>query len=251
MMKNIAHVVCGDSAAGCLKHGLHEGDVPGHEIHTVRDDLSLGPLRSLEERLRFLLGEVAGGSNDTELRKYLGAGPESWPSRDAFTGREIVIWHSPNVIEQMMLRMVVSRLDHCELLEIEPHRLGSTKRATAEHTPDSLFAMVHAGTPLPASRIAAMRADWKRLCEAPELLRILKAGRIAPVDIDYYDAQILGQCTNTPRLAARVIGDVLGNCEQVVSDTFVFYRLCRLVKTGRLLADGVLGPHYAFTVQLL
>jgi len=148
-----------------------------------------------------------------------------------------------------MLRMVVSRLNGCELLEIEPHRHGLTKRATAEYTPDYLVAMVHAGARLSASRIAALHADWKRLCEAPEPLRILRAGRITPVNVDYYDAQILGQCTNTPRLAGQVIGDVLGNCEQVVSDTFIFYRLRRLVKTGHLVVEGALDSHYNFMVH--
>lgn len=248
-MNNIVHVVCGDSAAGCLRHGLQEGGAAGHEVYTVSDDLSIGPLGNIDERLRFLVGEVVGDSADAELRKYLGAGPESWPSRDAFAGREIIIWHSPNVIEQMMLRMVVSRLNDCELLEIELHRHSSTKRATAEHTPDYLVAMVHAGARLPASRIAALHADWKRLCEAPEQLRILRGGRITPVNVDYYDAQILGQCTNTPRLSGRVIGDVLGNCEQMVSDTFIFYRLRRLIKTGRLAADGALDSHYNLMVH--
>jgi hypothetical protein len=211
--------------------------------------LSIGPLGNIDERLRFLVGEVAGDSADAELRKYLGTGPESWPSCDAFAGREIIIWHSPNVIEQMMLRMVVSRLNACELLEIEPQRHGSTKRATAEHSPDYLVAMVHAGARLPASRIAALHADWKRLCEAPEPLRILRGSRITPVNVDCYDAQIVGQCANTPRLAGRVIGDVLGNCEQVVSDTFIFYRLRCLVKTGRLVADGALDSQYNFMVH--
>jgi hypothetical protein len=248
-MNKIVHVVYGDSAAGCLRHGLQKEGAAGHEIYTVRDDLSIGPLGNIDERLRFLVGEVAGDSADAELRKYLSAGPESRPSCDAFAGREIIIWHSPNVIEQMMLRMVVSRLNDCELLEIEPHRHGSTKRATAEHTPDYLVAMVHAGARLPASRITALHADWKRLCEAPEPLRILRGGRITPVNVDYYDVQILGQCTNIPRLAGRVIGDVLGNCEQVVSDTFIFYRLRRLIKTGRLVADGALDSHYNFMVH--
>ena len=248
-MDNIIHVVCGDSAAGCLRHGLQEGGTAGQEVYTVRDDLSIGPLGDIDERLRFLVGEVAGDSADAELRKHLGAGPESWPSCDAFAGREIIIWHSPNVIEQMMLRMVVSRINDCDLLEIDPHRHGSTKRATAEHTPDYLVAMVHAAARLPASRIAALHADWKQLCEAPEPLRILRGDRITPVNLDYYDAQILGQCTKTPRLAGRVIGDVLGNCEQVVSDTFIFYRLRRLIKTGCLVADGALDSHYNFMVH--
>ena len=249
-MNNIVHVVCGDSAAGCLRQGLREGDATGHEIYTVRDDLSIGPLGNINERLRFLVREVAGDSADTELRKNLGTGAESWPSCDAFAGREIIIWHSPNVIEQMMLRMVVSRLNGCELLEIETNRHGSPKRATAEHTPDYLVAMVNAGARLPASRIAALHADWKRLCESPEPLRILTAGRIAPVTCDYYDAQILGQCTNTPKLAGRVIGDVLGNCEQVVSDTFIAYRVRKLVEKRLLIAGGTLGSRYDFTVQL-
>jgi uncharacterized protein len=249
-MKSIVHIVSGESAAGCLRHGLREGDVIGHEIFSVRDDLSIGPLRNLKERLHFLVHEVAGDPSDTKLQKNLVAGAESWPSRDAFTGREIVIWHSPNVIEQMTLRMVVSRLDGCELLEIETNRPGSPKRATAEHTPDSLFAMNNTGTRLSANRIEALRADWERLRESPELLRILTSGRIAPVDMCYYDAQILGQCTSTPKLAARVIGEVLGTCGQVVSDTFIAYRVRKLVEKRLLIAGGTLGSRYDFTVQL-
>jgi uncharacterized protein len=222
----------------------------GHEIFNVRDDLSIGPLRNLEKRLHFLVHEVVGDPADTELQKALVAGPESWPSREAFTGREIVIWHSPNVIEQMTLRMVVSRLDGCELLEIKTNRPGSPKKATAEHTPESLFAMNNTGTRLPANRIAALRADWERLSESPELLRILRSGQIAPVDLCYYDAQILGQCTSTPKPAARVIGEVLGNCGQVVSDTFIAYRVRKLVEKKLLIAGRTHGARYDFTVQL-
>ncbi len=77
----------------------------------------------------------------------------------------------------------------------------------------------------------------------------MREGQITPVNVNYYDAQILGQCRNVPRLAARVIGDVLGNCKQVVSDAFIFYRLRSLAKTGRLVADGALDSHYHFMVH--
>jgi hypothetical protein len=248
-MNDTVHIVCGDSAAGCLRHGLREAGVAGHEVYTVIDDLSFGPLWNPDQRLRYLVGEFAGDSADAELRKFLAAGPESWPSHSSFSGRRIIIWHSPNVIEQSMLRMVVSRLMNCDPLEIEPHKHGSARRATAEYKPEYLAAMTHSATRLPASRIATLIDDWKRLCEAPEPLRILKAGKIKPVSMDYYDAQILRQCTNTPGPAARVIGEVLGNCEQVVSDIFIFYRLRQLIKAGRLLAHGTLNLRYNFTVQ--
>ena len=237
-MDNILHIISGDSAAGCLKHGLASSRITGHEIHVVTDDLSVGPLQSVDERVSFLVDELLGVSAGEELRDYLSAGPASWPSCDDFSGRKVVVWHSPNVIEQMMLRMVVSRLSGCDLLEIEPPRQGSDRRATAEHSPSELAAIVDAGTRLSAGRIATLQDDWERLGRAPEQLRILQAGSIVPVALSYYDSQVLAGCTETPRPAMRVVGEVLGYSEQLVTDTFISYRLRKLIEDGRVEADN-------------
>lgn len=233
-MDKILHILSGDPAAGCLKSGLESNRVSGHEIHVTRDDLSVGPLQGADERVSFLVNEVLGASAEAELRDYVSAGPASWPSRGGFSGRKVVVWHSPNVIEKMMLRMVISRLSGCDLLEIEPQRLGSDRRATAEHSPDELVTMIDAGTGLSAGRITTLHEDWTRLRKAPGQLRTLQAGRIVPVALDYYDSQILAQCTDTPRPAMRVVGEVLGNSEQSITDTLISYRLRKLVQDGRV-----------------
>jgi hypothetical protein len=249
-MDNVLHILSGDSAAGCLKHGLESHCITGHEIHVVRDDLSVGPLQGIEERASFLVNELLGASAEAELRDYLSAGPASWPPHGGFSGRKVVVWHSPNVIEQMMLRMVVSRLSECDLLEIEPHRQGSDRRATAEHSPGELAAIVDAGTRLSAGRIAALQEDWERLRRAPEPLRILQAERIVPVALSYYDSQILAGCSDTPRPAMRVVGEVLGTSKQLVTDTFISCRLRQLIEDGRVEAIKSGSSLRDFTVKL-
>jgi hypothetical protein len=246
---NTVNVLYGHSAAGSLQHGLKEGAISGHEVLRVSDELSFGPLKDVRERESFLIHCFTGESDDANLRERVTVGVETWPSRAQYSDRDIVIWHSPNVGEQLMLRMVVYRLTSSRLFEITPPAHGRFRRSTAEYTPDELAAMVTTATELQGGRLAELRADWQRLRLAPEPLRILNAGRIVPVAMEFYDAQILARCAGIPRPAERVIGEVLGNCEQVVSDTFIRFRLFELVTNGRLIADETRGSRREFMVK--
>ncbi|WP_045521673.1 DUF3658 domain-containing protein, partial [Clostridium sporogenes] len=76
--------------------------------------------------------------------------------------------------------------------------------------------------------------QWKVLKKENSILRIFKDGKIENVDEDYFDIFILKYTPKEFKKSARIIGEVLGNSEILISDGYIFGRVKELVKAGRI-----------------
>lgn len=66
----------------------------------------------------------------------------------------------------------------------------------------------------------------------------------------YYDNDILEHTPDEFMRAARVVGTVMGMSDQVVGDTFIDYRLRKLIEAGKIEYRGKLRYMREFDIRL-
>lgn len=234
-MNEIRHIVYSPSVAGSLNYIIKKKNLYNHQVIPMNDDLSYGPLNDIKKRVEYglkLIDDIA--PDDTELKEYVEASIKTWPIAENFKDSKVIIWHSKNAPEQLVLQLIAKCLQDLELHEISL----SACRGTGEFTPEQLGALIGTETKIPDDRKSELITNWDKLCASEENLRIWKNNRVIALDVTYYDDKIIEQCRNEFINAARIVGTVLGESDQMISDTWVNYRLIQLIKNNKLEARG-------------
>ncbi|WP_018665416.1 DUF3658 domain-containing protein [Heyndrickxia acidiproducens] len=99
---------------------------------------------------------------------------------------------------------------------------------------------------------------WLSLMDKHENLRIWQNGKILSVPEDYYDEFIINKAKKLHSIrrkkefiiAPRIIGEVLGYLEQYVGDSFIEYRIRKLIEAGVFEAKGSLEAMRLYRVRL-
>ncbi len=238
-MNRIKHLIYGPPAAGILKFAIRDSNLENKEIIPINDDLSNGPLNSIESRLEFGLKIInAIAPFDSELKDYILSGIKSWPHFDDYSDCKIIIWHSENVSEQLMLQMIVNQLRDLELHEVALHDKKSFFRNTAMYSPEQIGAFIDTETLISSKRKKKLIEEWNRSSVPASVLRIWQNESVMTVDETYYDCEIINNCNNNFQSASRIAGTVLGESNQSISDTWINYRIIQLVNSGKLSAKG-------------
>ncbi len=251
-MSRWKHVVVGDVAAGslCAAFQLDQQNATLGEVRNFRDDLSIGRIDRLmegtDERFAWFSRITAGTEFGEEIKDWLSPSlEEAYGKILTFDPRDrIVIWHSGIVSEQVTLRYLVSRLAGHELWEVEV-----LTDATGACTPQELLEALKAIRPISKERQEQFRKSWEVLLLSQSVVRIWDNKRIRSVEETYYDQQLIDASSSVYQSAARVVGMVMGTTNQIVSDTFLNYRLRRLIRKGRLEAKGELTTLQSFEVR--
>ena len=94
--------------------------------------------------------------------------------------------------------------------------------------------------------------EWKKLSEENGLVRILEGGKkIVTKEADFYDKDILSNCTSDWQKAQRVINNTLNRMKIKTGDVFLGWRLKELAGNGKLEVNGDTGkPWKEFEVKL-
>ncbi len=94
--------------------------------------------------------------------------------------------------------------------------------------------------------------EWKKLSEENGLVRILEGGKkIVTKEADFYDKDILSNCTSDWQKAQRVINNTLNRMKIKTGDVFLGWRLKELAGNGKLEVNGDMGrPWKEFEVKL-
>lgn len=247
-MKTV-HVVYGDSAAGSLKHYLKTNDSKD-EIYAVRDELSVGPLADISQRTSFinkLYQQTAPGEfNEGDCKDIANFHVESWPQAEDFSGKKVVLWHSPNAPEQLTICLAANVLENSDLCEIAL----TNHRATAEYAPEELGSYLGTEQRMSDQRKTELVQTWQQHVEENTPIRIWNGTAIEGVSETHYDKLLIQSCTDEYQPAARVVGDVLGATDQVVSDTFITHRLHELITQQKIEYRGTLDSLRTFEVRL-
>lgn len=251
-MSRWKHVVVGDVAEGTLRAAfeLDQQNAALGEVRNFRDDLSIGRIDRLmegtNERSAWFSRITAGTEFGEEIRGWLNPSlEEAYGKLLAFDPQDrIVIWHSGIVSEQITLRYLVSRLTDQELWEVKvlPGPIGAC-------TPQELLEALTTIRPISDERQEQFRKSWAALLLSQSVVRILENNCIRPVEETYYDQQLMEASSSVYQPAGRVVGMVMATSNQIVSDTFLDYRLRQLLLQGRLEAKGELRALRLYEVR--
>ncbi|MFA9394959.1 MAG: DUF1835 domain-containing protein [Halodesulfovibrio sp.] len=252
MMKQTKHIIFGPSAAGSLRYIINEYRL-NQDVISINDDLSNGPLQTIEDRIEFgkkLINSI--DPDDEEFAKYVELAIKSWPSPENFTDCKVILWHCENAPEQLMLQMAVKQLqDFEELYEVALDNKISLARGTGEYTPEKLGSFIGTETKISLERKHELIRNWNQTVQQNGTLRIWKNEAVVTVDERYYDALLLHNCKNEFVNAARIVGETLGSTDQLLSDTWLNYRLLQLVEMHKIQARGNLKQLRSFEVSLI
>ena len=252
MMQQIKHIIFGPSAAGSLRYIINEHRL-NQDVLSINDDLSYGPVHSLDERIKFgtkLINSIA--PNDEELASYFESAVNSWPTPEDFSNCKVILWHCKNAPEQLMLQMVVNQLqDFDELYEVALDNKISFVRGTGEYTPEKLGSLIGTEIKISPERKHELITSWNHTVPQKGILRIWENESVITVDEAYYDTLLLHSCQKKFINAARIVGESLGTTDQLLSDTWLNYRLLELVKMDKIQAKGNLKQLRSFEVSLI
>lgn len=261
------HIVFGDSAAGLLKYFLHciQKDFKS-QIIRIRDDYSIGPIHEIDteiglgKRIKWLkkmLKEVSAEDYYIDIEKEQIDIYES--IKNLKSDSKIVIWYGENIGDQVGVRYLMSLLGDREIyaVNVSESYIGDYSdnrykpRALGECAPEDINKIISAMYKLDKEICECLINDWKILRNSKENVRILLDNKIISVDESYYDKEILSNCTFNFKKAARVIGMTMGRAQQLVGDTYIYYRVRKLIERGKVEYRGKLGSMRDFEIRVL
>lgn len=273
------HILFGDSSAGCLRIALKKmGVYQVEKVISFWDMFSIGPVWMLHEKLgqeaRFDWMKNVMSDENEDFLDYIKRFQESVKQIDSIQeGVPIIIWISDSSHEQTGLLYVLQLLKNKDndIMVINTTKKHSklfnkkdieyTVLHTGEILPEKLQVIYEQSKnepPLSQHERESLEKEWLSLSESQETLRIWRNGRIQSVPEDYYDQLIIQGAKylhRKPKLngfmkSARLIGHVLGHLEQHVGDSFLEYRLKKLIEAGVFESEGSLEALRFYSVRL-
>lgn len=141
---------------------------------------------------------------------------------------------------------VINLSDH-DRRQMQERGEGILTISAAELSPEtfaSLYLQYADRPPLDDAVYQSLAAEWQRLSAEAAVLRIWKGGRVQGVRADYFDATMMRLARRLLRqrenrgdlLCVRLVGETIGLLreEQWVDDTFIFWRVRCLIRSGKL-----------------
>lgn len=272
------HILFGASASGSLKYALREMGLDKREkVISFWDIFSIGPVWQLHEengvKSRFEWMEKCINDEYGEFGDYTQRFEKTiYQINSIPEGVHIFIWCSDNAHDQTGLRFAVHLLKgkniditlinitkaYEELLQVK--KVKYTPLHTGEIPPEKLQFIYEQdyGKFFTDHDREDLEKDWKDLADSYETLRTWRNGRIQSVPEDFYDEFIIKKAkklhgkrkTKDFIKSARLIGEVLGHLDQYVGDTFLEYRLKKLIEAGVFESEGSLEAMRFYSIRL-
>lgn len=242
------HVTFSDSSAASVKHGI-KGE---KKVIHLRDNLSEGQIyKDVNYEVRKDWITTIGNDEEIEfLKEYIIEGYENFFNDISKIRNEdkIYVWVGDNSLEQCGLMYFLTRLNRYENVYIinvstltfnEGELNEFTPRAVGEIVAEKLNIIYNReATPLTPEKFYDFTSHWNTLIEENSTLRILKNGKVISVGEDFYDDDILKYTKQFSKneyvKSTRVIGHILGYSEDIISDSYLFWRIKELIKQGKL-----------------
>ncbi|GEK31098.1 hypothetical protein KZO01_14070 [Kurthia zopfii] len=241
------HIVFGVSTSGSLKMAIQENVICFDDIFSIAPITELHEAKGIAKRHEWLDGHL--NMEDEESFSYekncmnniekLSTIPATHP---------IYIWAGENAHEQTALMFILDQLKHHsnEIIWVNPNKLYDV-RYTGEVYSEQLNTLLkdeNSQTLLSKDVLHEFEKQWEKLTENESMLRIWEDGKVKTVQVSYFDEFILEMVKEAGGegdfiLAARAVGEVIGNLEQYIGDRFIEYRIIQLALSGKLALQGV------------
>jgi hypothetical protein len=271
------HILFGPSPAGGLKVALKDlGLEKKDSVISFWDMFSVGPISRLHEmhgkgnRLDWMKRLI----NDRDILDFQLTNQQAIDQIATIpTGEHVTIWVADNAHEQTGLCYTLFLLKD---KDIDIHIINTTQLHNENFKQkDIIYTVLHTGEvspeklqiiyqqskkqpPLTKHEREDFEKEWLSLSASQETLRIWRNGRIHSVPEDYYDEYMIKRAkklhgktkTKEWMKSARLIGDVLGHLDQYVGDSFLEYRLKKLIEADVFEWEGSLEAMRYYSVRL-
>ncbi|MEJ2766870.1 DUF3658 domain-containing protein [Photobacterium sp. MCCC 1A19761] len=242
--KTVTHFVTGGAAAGTLTYLI--GAEGFAQVVELSDPLACGPLNDYgttagntqrAEWFRGVCDRLGEPDLWTWLSGHIGL-PVLQRHQNAPSDSNYIVWVGQSVDEQLMLRALCAALPNQQLLvaDVTADKLGEETAPAVGACSVEELASIHP-VPLSPRRQAELADEWHRITARGNLVRTWDGTTIIPHNETFFDNALLAVIGAGPRLAAEVIGQVLGEYAGQVGDTFLCYRLCILMQQGTVCSD--------------
>lgn len=268
------HIACGESPAGSLRVGLgRENKVIGFP-----DFFAVGPIRELhheagrKHRYEWLRDHL-NYPNDFMEEEYESRFSKTLAEIDAIPPYvPIVIWTAENADEQTGMRYLLYLLreksNDVFLINttIAFQELFNTSQYqyyyfhTGEVLPEKLNIIYQEKLtkPLAIEERTRFEKEWMALSKTMGIVRIWEGNKIQDVNENYFDELIVSTAHKLHAKqkekefikSGRIIGDVYGQIDTIVSDAFLEYRLRSLVYKGVFKIKGIPKGMRYYSVKL-
>lgn len=267
------HIICGESAAGSLKVGLnrHKDKVIGFP-----DFFAVGPIYHLHKEIglnkRYEWLDSRLNVENDYLEKY----------RDRFkkTIKEIhfipndvsiVLWTAENANEQSGTRfftyLIQNKPNDVYILNttVGFHELYNADDVDyfirhSEEINSTQFRTIfeeRLEDPLTMEERKQFENEWIFISDSKKLLRIWESSKIKEVEENYFDSFIINSLRNLHNeqnkidfmKVGKLIGEVYGQLDEPISDTFIEYRIRKLIDHGCLEKKGT-PKNRSYSVKL-
>ena len=238
-MTRIAHLSMGELAAQNIA-ALIAGKRDERQI-IVEDCLAYGPLRDLHtpagldaraawlDRM-FEAADCEDAPQDRETHPSL-ANLAHAPDPDEIT----ISWCGQIGREQTLLRATCHAWPQSQLWVSEVPRFTADfegRTAVAVCSMDTLRQAQ--AQPLTQAERVALADEWLALTKQDHMLRLYLEGKLVSCDEAFFDEALLSRSGPDFMRAIHVVGQVMGEAGDYVSDAFLFYRLQALIARGVL-----------------
>lgn len=269
----LKHILFNQSACGALRHALKGENV---DIITFPNFFGEGPIHRLltekgfSERMEWL--QEAYRFDEKMSEQYVALFHDTLARlRQVKEGEQVIVWSCENAAEQFGLRLVSHLLSgkkcaisvcNTYLNMLHLHEDNHTQydiRHSGDVSPEQMKRMLKLNflERLTEDKLALLQAEALQLMEGYSIVRTWFRGRIIE-DNESRDDQEIIQYANELQSeygrndffnATRLIGHVLGWSEHDINDTWIDYRLRRLIKNGFFEYIGHLSEMRSYQVR--
>lgn len=253
------HLVYSHSALGCLRCLFQEEE----DILALTDDISIGPLFQIntkkgeKERNKYM--DTMLKKADNEFTTYTTEIDNSINTLLNFPYEKyekIVVWCGKNIGEQLLMAIACKciPLKKTQKVDISKQQLFTDfpHASLACLSPEEIHNLLPKAKSITEQEFYFYKECWKEILSSHSLVRIYdaKEGKITFHSESFYDAFIISCIPNDFQKAARIVGRVLGTCGQLVSDTFIAYRLKVLAQKEKIKTRGNLSTMRSYEVKI-
>lgn len=259
----ILHITFSLSTQGSIKHAIRQHHLQRDEsVLSVNEIFSIGPLKA-EERKSWLEAHIFRDNEERELYEDL---HQAWKKKIASLpcDVDVWVWYSQSTHEEIGLRFIMSELiNKCSIMVYGIDATEGLKRVepnmrirhTGELSSDLLMRLRSEAKRFSIDECQQLAKEWEELNQNPSTLRVWQDG-IVHVAEDVLDPIII-ECAERAHtelneewlIPMRIIGEIIGEVDDYLSEEFVENRLITLAKQGLFKIDGDTTDMYSYQVK--
>jgi hypothetical protein len=258
-MKSL-HIGYGDSATGCILDAIESYGLPGNGAVPSRDDFTQGPISEcmtvsgIQQRISYWDSVEKALNFGMDVQDFY---HKSMQLLENIEADHITIWVGDSCHDTLATGWLLSFLEKKKIqwftvnladIKREDMPEGLPVVNLAMYTPDQLSNLWKYRKTLSDKDKKYYISTFQTASEENSYYRIQDKGRIVSVEEDYYDDYILSQIGNEFEPVTKIIGRVLRDGTQRISDITVEWNIKKLIARKKIKYKGDLSRMVSYSI---